>query len=78
MGAQQIDLAVAESPAAPCAQSAVGEDELAFLRRSALHTWRYFAEFSTAEHNWLIPDNVQEEPPVDCGARFADQYRIAA
>jgi len=34
----------------------------AFLRRSALHTWRYFAEFSTAEHNWLIPDNVQEEP----------------
>src|ERR1041384_7880041 len=37
---------------------------LAFLRRSALHTWRYFAEFSTAEHNWLIPDNVQEEPHV--------------
>ena len=37
---------------------------LAFLRRSALHTWRYFAEFSTAEHNWLIPDNVQESPQV--------------
>ncbi|HSS95417.1 MAG TPA: glucoamylase family protein, partial [Terriglobales bacterium] len=37
---------------------------LAFLRHSALHTWRYFAEFSTAEHNWLIPDNVQEEPQV--------------
>jgi cyclic beta-1,2-glucan synthetase len=35
-----------------------------FLRRSALHTWRYFAEFCTAEHNWLIPDNVQEEPPA--------------
>jgi hypothetical protein len=33
-----------------------------FLRRSALYTWRYFAEFSTAEHNWLIPDNVQEQP----------------
>ena len=32
------------------------------LRRAALHTWRYFAEFSTEEHNWLIPDNVQEEP----------------
>lgn len=36
-------------------------DEL-FLRRSALRTWRYFAEFCTEEHNWLIPDNVQEEP----------------
>ncbi len=38
------------------------KDEL-FLRRSALRTWRYFSEFSTAEHNWLIPDNVQEDPP---------------
>jgi hypothetical protein len=33
-----------------------------FLRRAAIRTWRYFAEFSTEEHNWLIPDNVQEEP----------------
>jgi len=33
-----------------------------FLRRAALGTWRYFAEFCTEEHNWLIPDNVQEEP----------------
>ncbi len=33
-----------------------------FLGSAALRTWRYFAEFSTAEHNWLIPDNVQEEP----------------
>lgn len=32
------------------------------LRRSALHIWRYFAEFSTQEHHWLIPDNVQEQP----------------
>src|SRR5207248_9746573 len=39
------------------------KDEL-FLGRAALRTWRYFAEFSTAEHNWLIPDNVQEEPPA--------------
>ena len=31
-----------------------------FLRRAAIRTWRYFAEFSTHEHNWLIPDNVQE------------------
>ena len=35
-----------------------------FLRRAAIRTWRYFAEFSTHEHNWLIPDNVQEEPWV--------------
>jgi cyclic beta-1,2-glucan synthetase len=31
------------------------------LRVAALRTWRYFAEFSTEEHHWLIPDNVQEE-----------------
>ncbi len=39
------------------------KDEL-FLERTALRTWRYFAEFSTEEHNWLLPDNVQEEPPA--------------
>jgi cyclic beta-1,2-glucan synthetase len=38
------------------------EKDKSFLRRAALRTWRYFAEFSTEEHNWLIPDNVQEEP----------------
>lgn len=32
------------------------------LRKSALYIWRYFAEFSTQEHNWLIPDNVEDEP----------------
>jgi cyclic beta-1,2-glucan synthetase len=35
-----------------------------FLRRAAVYTWRYFAEFCTEEHNWLIPDNVQEQPPA--------------
>ncbi len=38
--------------------------DIRFLRRAALHTWRYFSEFSTQEHNWLIPDNVQEQPPA--------------
>ncbi|MGH9627609.1 MAG: glucoamylase family protein, partial [Bryobacteraceae bacterium] len=38
-------------------------DEI-FLRDSALRTWRYFREFSTAETNWLVPDNVQESPWV--------------
>ena len=45
------------------------KDEL-FLSSAALRTWRYFAEFSTAEHNWLIPDNVQEEPAAIAGAHF--------
>ncbi len=35
-------------------------DQVIFLHNVALRTWRYFAEFSTPENNWLIPDNVQE------------------
>jgi hypothetical protein len=35
------------------------ESDRWLLRTSALRTWRYFAEFSTEEHHWLIPDNVQ-------------------
>jgi cyclic beta-1,2-glucan synthetase len=38
--------------------------DLLFLRDTALRTWRYFSEFSTEEHNWLIPDNVQQQPPA--------------
>jgi len=44
------------------ARNQLSKKNLAFLHRATLHTWRYFAEFSTAEHNWLIPDNVQEQP----------------
>ena len=33
------------------------------LRKSALYIWRYFAELSNEEQNWLVPDNVQEDPP---------------
>lgn len=44
------------------ARNQLSRKDFAFLRRTALHTWRYFAEFSTAEHNWLVPDNVQEQP----------------
>ena len=43
-------------------RSQVPEQDELLLRRSALRTWRYFAEFSTEEHNWLVPDNVQEKP----------------
>src|SRR3982075_4177163 len=46
------------------------DKEVQFLRSSALHIWRYFSEFSTEEHNWLIPDNVQEEPAA-VAARFS-------
>ncbi|HEX8816663.1 MAG TPA: glycosyl transferase, partial [Terriglobales bacterium] len=46
----------------------LGKQDQTFTRGLALRTWRYFADFSTAEHNWLIPDNVQE----------ADPYRVAA
>ncbi len=44
------------------ARNQTSRKDEAFLRRAALNTWRYFAEYSTAEHNWLIPDNVQEDP----------------
>src|SRR5262249_37054646 len=48
-------------PPLPARNQASAKD-VKFLRRTALQTWRYFAEFSTNEHNWLIPDNVQEQP----------------
>jgi cyclic beta-1,2-glucan synthetase len=48
-------------------RGAVPEKDELLLRRTALRTWRYFAEFSTEEHNWLLPDNVQEEPPSIAG-----------
>ncbi len=40
------------------------EKDVTLLRSACLHTWRYFSDFSTEEHNWLIPDNVQEDPFV--------------
>lgn len=61
-GSKFISLWLNEPPR-PARTEASPKDEL-FLRRAALRTWRYFCEYSTAEHNWLIPDNVQEEPLV--------------
>jgi cyclic beta-1,2-glucan synthetase len=51
-----------ESPSTPGEH--LSRPDTLFLRRAALYTWRYFAEFCTEEHNWLIPDNIQEEPPA--------------
>ena len=49
-------------PPRPVHREITGEDRR-FLRRAALYIWRYYATFSNPEHNWLIPDNVQQEPP---------------
>jgi cyclic beta-1,2-glucan synthetase len=35
-----------------------------FIRNTALRTWRFFREFSNPAENWLIPDIVQEAPPL--------------
>ena len=48
-------------PPRPSRTEASNKDKQ-FLRRAAIRTWRYFAEHSQAEHNWLIPDNLQQEP----------------
>jgi hypothetical protein len=36
--------------------------DILLLRKTALHIWRYFAEFSNQEHNWLVPDNIEDKP----------------
>ena len=67
-----MDFDVAEPAFATRRNETSDKDEL-FLSGAALRTWRYFAEFSTAEHNWLIPDNVQEEPRGGRGSDFPYQ-----
>lgn len=42
-------------------EQTVPDTERAFLRRHALLVWRYFLEFSNPTHNFLIPDNVEED-----------------
>ncbi len=48
-------------PIAPAAPS-LTENQLAFLRKTARKTWRFFETFVTAEENWLPPDNFQIQP----------------
>ena len=43
---------------------AVGKAERKFARQTFLKTWRFFVQFSTERNNWLIPDNVQEDPII--------------
>ena len=42
----------------------VGLEDRDLVRGMALRTWRFFREYSTQEENWLIPDIVQETPPL--------------
>jgi cyclic beta-1,2-glucan synthetase len=44
------------------ADAEIGPADRDFLREAARLTWEYFREFSNAESNFLIPDNVQETP----------------
>ncbi|MBB3594617.1 cyclic beta-1,2-glucan synthetase [Rhizobium sp. BK529] len=57
-------------------QSAETEDRLDVsevvsgeLRKIARRTWRYFETFTTAEQNYLPPDNVQETPHIIVATR---------
>jgi cyclic beta-1,2-glucan synthetase len=43
------------------AQMILSPGDEQYLRHVALKTWRFFREFSTAEENCFIPDNVQGE-----------------
>jgi cyclic beta-1,2-glucan synthetase len=70
-----------DRPVRPGRSEIKGKDE-AYARRIALKTWRFFREYSTEEHNWLIPDNIQgeEETPApristtNLGMLFNVQY----
>jgi cyclic beta-1,2-glucan synthetase len=42
-------------------KQAIRREDDAFLREHALRIWRFFHEFGGARHNYLIPDNVEEE-----------------
>ncbi len=48
----------------PCvsAEPELSAEQLAFLRRTARKTWRFFETFVTGQENWLPPDNFQEHP----------------
>lgn len=58
-GSKPISQWLNRPPRAPRRKASESNQRL--LRTAALRTWRYFSEFSTDEHHWLIPDNVQEE-----------------
>jgi hypothetical protein len=65
-----ISLWLDRPPRAPRKQES--ERDRWLLRLASLRIWRYFAEFSTAEHHWLIPDNLQgDENNLRVAARIS-------
>jgi cyclic beta-1,2-glucan synthetase len=48
---------------APSAKKEAAGSDTDYLRDVALRTWRFFSDLSGPERNWLVPDNVQEDPP---------------
>ncbi|MCC5917799.1 MAG: glycosyltransferase 36 [Cryomorphaceae bacterium] len=47
----------------------ISEEERTKLRMYARRTWFYFERFVNEEHNWLPPDNYQEDPPLPTAER---------
>ena len=45
--------------------AALHESDRAFLREVALRTWRFFADHSRPETHYLVPDNTQDDPPLE-------------
>lgn len=45
------------------------EENKALFSLLTRQMWAYFEDFSTAEHNYLVPDNVQMEPKQKVAAR---------
>ncbi len=45
--------------------AALLDGDRAFLRDVALRTWRFFADNSRPETHYLVPDNTQEDPPLE-------------
>jgi cyclic beta-1,2-glucan synthetase len=46
------------------APAALAAHDRAFLRDVALRTWRFFADHSRPETHYLVPDNTQDDPPL--------------
>jgi hypothetical protein len=45
-------------------QPTLSTEDRALIRGTGLRTWRFFREFSNAEENWLVPDLLQQAPPL--------------
>ena len=48
---------------------ALNDADREYIRARAADSWRYLRDFSSAEDNFLPPDNFQEQPPVGTAHR---------